>query len=64
MIDVAHSSSAGRSGPLAPWAALLPAQVERGLSVERYGDIPRWRAALDSLPDIARRGLPRPRAGG
>jgi tRNA (mo5U34)-methyltransferase len=53
MIDVAQLIERWQSGPLAPWAAQLPAQIERGLSVERYGDIPRWRAALDSLPDIA-----------
>lgn len=40
------------SGPLAPWGALLTEQVAAGLSVERYGDMPRWQAALDSLPRL------------
>lgn len=30
----------------------LPGQLETGLDVARYGDIPRWQRALDSLPDI------------
>lgn len=41
-----------RGTPLAPWAELLPDQVARGLSPERYGDLPRWQAALRALPDI------------
>ena len=45
--------NAWRDTPLAPWAERLPAQVERGLSPERYGDLPRWQAALGALPDIA-----------
>ncbi len=46
---------AGRwaAGPLAAWAALLPAQVADGLSTDRHGDLPRWQAALAALPDIA-----------
>lgn len=39
--------------PLAPWAERLPGQIERGLSPQRYGDLPRWQKALDALPDIA-----------
>ena len=30
----------------------LPQQIERGLSIERWGDLPHWQRALDSLPDI------------
>lgn len=45
--------SAWRDTPLEPWAERLPAQVERGLSLQRYGDLPRWQAALGSLPAIA-----------
>jgi tRNA (mo5U34)-methyltransferase len=42
-----------RDGDLAPWAALLPEQIEHGMSQRRYGDLPRWLGALDRLPDIA-----------
>jgi tRNA (mo5U34)-methyltransferase len=37
-------------GPLARWAAELPQQLEAGLSVTRFGDLPRWQSQLDSLP--------------
>ncbi|TCO70219.1 tRNA 5-methoxyuridine(34)/uridine 5-oxyacetic acid(34) synthase CmoB [Chromatocurvus halotolerans] len=57
--------NAWRDTPLAPWAERLPAQVERGLSPQRYGDLPRWQAALGSLPAIAvdRVNLDRPAVG-
>lgn len=42
-----------RGTPLAPWADVLPGQIERGLSPQRYGDLPRWQEALEALPDIA-----------
>ena len=42
-----------RNTPLAPWAECLPEQVERGLSSQRHGDLPRWQEALEALPDIA-----------
>ena len=41
-----------RDTPLAPWGEHLPAQVARGLSPQRYGDLPRWQAALAALPEI------------
>lgn len=41
-----------RNTPLSPWADCLSDQVERGLSPQRYGDLPRWQEALDALPDI------------
>lgn len=37
---------------LAPWAEALPAQLDAGLSLKRYGDLPRWLQALNALPDI------------
>ncbi|MEE4202098.1 MAG: tRNA 5-methoxyuridine(34)/uridine 5-oxyacetic acid(34) synthase CmoB [Halieaceae bacterium] len=39
--------------PLARWLPELPEQCASGLSLERYGDLPRWREALASLPAIA-----------
>ncbi|MGE3296603.1 MAG: tRNA 5-methoxyuridine(34)/uridine 5-oxyacetic acid(34) synthase CmoB [Porticoccaceae bacterium] len=38
--------------PLRDWAHQLPAQIGRGLSPERWGDLPRWQAALASLPAL------------
>lgn len=37
---------------LQTWAQALPAQIEAGFNPKRYGDIQRWRAALESLPDL------------
>lgn len=36
---------------LSQWLEKLPAQIEQGLSEQRYGDLPRWKAVLASLPD-------------
>lgn len=35
---------------LAPWLKLLPAQIATGLSIERFGDLPDWLEALESMP--------------
>lgn len=37
--------------PLAPWAETLPAQIAEGLCPKRYGDLPIWLNALDTLPE-------------
>ncbi|GAB1259886.1 tRNA 5-methoxyuridine(34)/uridine 5-oxyacetic acid(34) synthase CmoB [Aurantivibrio plasticivorans] len=37
---------------LKSWGSELPAIIAKGLSVERYGDLPGWKAALDSLPNV------------
>lgn len=39
--------------PLRNWAHELPAQIARGLSLERWGDLPRWQAALERLPALS-----------
>lgn len=52
MIDCELLQDRWRSTALARWAELLPTQVEAGLSTRRYGDLPRWQAALASLPHI------------
>lgn len=44
--------AAMREAGLGAWLEHLPAQIEKGLNAERYGDLPKWQAALDSLPDI------------
>ncbi len=38
--------------PLAAWCDTLPAQFAAGLSEARYGDLPRWRDSLATLPDV------------
>ncbi len=34
------------------WAEQLPRQVEEEIRNRQHGDIPRWRAAVDELPEI------------
>ncbi|MEL7046134.1 MAG: tRNA 5-methoxyuridine(34)/uridine 5-oxyacetic acid(34) synthase CmoB [Pseudomonadota bacterium] len=50
MIDVESLRLRWRDSALEPWGELLAAQVAEGLSEARYGDLPRWRRALDGLP--------------
>lgn len=37
---------------MADWAKILPGQIAQGLSHERYGDLQRWQAILNSLPKL------------
>ena len=41
-----------QNGSLAHWAKDLQQQINEGLSTKRYGDLPRWYAALESLPQV------------
>ena len=50
-------SARWQDGPLQSWLSVLPDQIKTGLSEERYGDLPRWRAALASLPLLPATGL-------
>jgi tRNA (mo5U34)-methyltransferase len=38
---------------LKKWADQLPSQLQQGLSVERWGDLPDWQAVLDNLPAVS-----------
>lgn len=46
-----------QDGVLEPWLTQLPEQFAVGLSVERFGDLPRWRAALAALPALSTASL-------
>ncbi len=52
MIDYQRFFASIEAGDLAPWHDTLPALFDKGLSATRHGDLPRWQALLDSLPDI------------
>ena len=41
-----------RDTELDPWRLVLAHHCERGMSAQRYGDIPRWHQALKDLPTI------------
>ena len=49
-LDLLHNRWQGT--PLEPWLASLEDAVSEGLSPLRYGDLPRWRQALESLPSL------------
>ena len=42
---------------LNPWALLLQEQIATGLSLQRYGDLPRWLRVLEDLPDLRAREI-------
>ncbi len=52
MIDFSPLATRWRDSELHPWAATLEAEVSRFFHAERYGDLPKWEAALARLPDI------------
>ena len=56
-MDVRHLQAALAGSPLGRWAARLPEQLRQGLDPRRHGDLPRWEAALASLPDVRPSGV-------
>jgi tRNA (mo5U34)-methyltransferase len=52
MIDYQPLIERWQDGELAAWSEQLPAQIEAGLSQQRYGDLARWLEALAALPDL------------
>jgi len=42
MIDYSRLLEQLAETPLAPLAANLPSAIEKGLSIQRYGDLPDW----------------------
>ena len=52
MIDYQPLIERWQDGELAAWSEQLPAQIEAGLSRQRYGDLARWLQALAALPDL------------
>ncbi|MFR0674821.1 tRNA 5-methoxyuridine(34)/uridine 5-oxyacetic acid(34) synthase CmoB [Enterobacterales bacterium AW_CKDN230030176-1A_HGKHYDSX7] len=51
MIDLSPLIQRLASTPLAHWATTLPAQLEAKLQ-KGHGDLARWQAAVDALPDL------------
>jgi tRNA (mo5U34)-methyltransferase len=52
MIDYAPLVDQWLETELAPWAEVLPQQLAAGMSLQRYGDLPRWLQVLEELPDL------------
>lgn len=51
-IDYTPLLTALKRTPLADWAESLPALIDKGLSEQRYGDLPGWKASLAKMPVI------------
>ena len=51
IIDYSDLLQSLEQTPLAPWLQVLPAQIEQGLSPQRYGDVPGWLEVLAQLPE-------------
>jgi len=51
-MDIAALLADMQHGPLQAWAEQLPAQIAKGLDLNRYGDLPRWQAAIHALPQV------------
>lgn len=41
-----------REAGMQQWADILPLQIKKGLNTERFGDLLRWQAALNNMPQI------------
>ncbi len=52
MIDYSSLLNFIRDSALSSWSESLRAQIEAGLSTQRYGDLPDWYAAMSNLPSI------------
>jgi len=52
MMDYGPLINRWQGGDLDAWAQLLPEQIARGLSTQRYGDLPRWLQVLQDLPGL------------
>ncbi len=51
-MDISELLIEMQQGQLQSWAEQLPAQIAKGLNPRRYGDLPRWQAALAALPHV------------
>ena len=52
-MDIAELLVEMQRGPLQSWAEQLPTQIAKGMNIKRYGDLPRWQAALATLPQVS-----------
>jgi len=52
MIDYSDLLAYLPESPLNSWLATLPGQIAEGLCEKRYGDLPKWKAAIAAMPSI------------
>ena len=53
MIDYSALFEAMEPAPFSRWRAELPAGIEDAFGARAHGDLPRWRALLEQLPDLS-----------
>ncbi|OOZ43626.1 tRNA 5-methoxyuridine(34)/uridine 5-oxyacetic acid(34) synthase CmoB [Solemya velum gill symbiont] len=53
LIDLQRLTASLRDLGMEAWAESLPEDLERLFAQRRHGDVPRWQAVLDELPEIA-----------
>lgn len=51
MIDYSELLNHLRNSNMARWATRLPDDIAKGLSIQRYGDLPGWYQALAAVPE-------------
>jgi len=51
-MDITELLTDMQHGPLQAWAEQLPTQIAKGMDINRYGDLPRWQAAVNALPQV------------
>ncbi|MBC6428471.1 MAG: DUF1698 domain-containing protein, partial [Cellvibrionales bacterium] len=51
-LGYAHLAAWMQANGLEQWAQALPGQIARGINAHRYGDLPKWLAALQALPNL------------
>ena len=51
-MDITDLLADMQHGPLQAWAEQLPGQIAKGMDLKRYGDLPRWQAAVNALPQV------------
>ena len=49
----AANNRSAKPASLSQWAAQLPDDIARGLSPQRWGDLPQWQQCLNSLPSLS-----------
>jgi tRNA (mo5U34)-methyltransferase len=51
-MDITDLLADMQHGSLQVWAEQLPTQIAKGMDLKRYGDLPRWQAAVNALPQV------------
>ncbi len=57
MIDIDAIHQAFSPTPLRSWLNTLPQEIEHTVTVKKHGNLPRWQAVIDSLPEIKARNV-------